>query len=104
MENIINLGEFLDLETAKEKTDNFRNQNPGKVYANMIGKLKLIAMLEQLNCNGIRIYKAVSNAGEEMLVLTSVDADGKDMADDLLIGASAPCPPMCDNNSPLNNI
>lgn len=101
MENIKDIGGFINLDLAKIWTNNYRLQHQNDVYAHLLGKDKVMQILTQQDCEGIRIYKALNDEGNEKVILTGVDLNGNDMANGLLVEYSKPCPPACDASSPL---
>lgn len=62
---------------------------------------ELDQMLAQPGCAGIRIYFGRDATGRDNLVVTGVDADGRDMTDGVLMELIIPCPPFCDAGSAL---
>lgn len=96
-----NEGQFISLEDAVEWTTNYRNANPGKVKGHFYGKNKLMEMLNQSDAMGIRIYRAIDDAGAEVLVLVAADAEEGDLDNGLILERGEPCPPIC-KRSPLN--
>ena len=68
----------ITLSEASEWTANYRSANPGATKGHYFGADAIMAILEQANCVGIRIYYAINNLGEKELILTGVDADEND--------------------------
>ena len=64
-----NEGEFVTLSDASRWTANYRNTiQPGDVIAEFQGKEKLLELLNQEGCVGIRFYYAINDEGKKVLV------------------------------------
>ncbi|MEN9973662.1 MAG: hypothetical protein RIS20_2009 [Bacteroidota bacterium] len=99
-----NEGEFVTLSDASRWTANYRNTiQSGEVIALAAGKDKLIELLDQSECMGVRMYYAINDEGEKNLVIVGVDSNGDDMVDGLLLDRLIPCPKMCSKPNRLNN-
>jgi hypothetical protein len=59
-------------------------------------------ILAQTDCIGIRYYYGRKDDGSQVIVLTGVDSQGKDMTGGILGEDMIPCPPLCGQGSPLN--
>lgn len=97
-----NEGEQITLIQATAWCANFRSQagsNPTKAHA--YGKNKLMNILDQDGCYGIRAYYAIDDTGVKQLVLVGVDVNGCDMTTGYILDKSVICPPYCDTISPL---
>ncbi|MFY7668550.1 MAG: hypothetical protein ACOVQG_07385 [Crocinitomicaceae bacterium] len=98
-----NEGKVVSLEEAAIWTANFRNSiQPGETIAHFIGKNKLLELLEQENCVGVRIYYGLDENGEENLVFVGADEDENDLVDGVILEYAAKCPPKCSNTNDLN--
>ena len=71
--------------------------NGGSFHADQVMKL-----LQQPGCTALRIYRARNAKNEATVVLVGVDANGQDMAKGVMLQEWLPCPPICDEASPLN--
>lgn len=92
----------ITLLEAIELTKNFRNQaGPDAILGGFFGKAILQNILNQDGSVGIRCYYGFSNEGTPHFVLVGVDAEGVDLVDGILAEREGPCPPLCDENSPL---
>lgn len=98
-----NESEVITLVQGRTWTQNFRNAYPTEVKAHFFGKNKLMQILNQSGCVGIRIYNAIDDQGKKVLVLTGVNDQEKDLYNGVLLERSLPCPSLCDPSSPLNN-
>lgn len=94
----------IDLTDAEAWTENYRNSvTPGTTKAHFFGKNKLMTILNQTGCMGIRAYYAIDNNGDKQLVLVGANADEQDMYEGVILDRATPCPTSCDQNSPLNS-
>jgi len=92
----------IDLREAKKLTKNFRTHaSPNAVIGGAIRKEALLSVLNQTDCIAIRVYFAKTDDGENELVIVGMDSSGKDMIQGELLERIWPCPPYCDELSPL---
>ena len=92
----------ITLLEAVELTKIFRDQaSSGAVLGGFFGETCLQNILNQEGCVGIRCYYGLSNEGTPHFVLVGVDSEGIDLVDGILAERESPCPPYCDNTSPL---
>lgn len=92
----------ISLPEAIEMTTKYRTENPGATKAHFFGKNKLLQILNQPECVGIRAYYGNETLGTKQLVLVGVDSDEKDLFNGVILDMSVPCPNYCDALSPLN--
>jgi hypothetical protein len=97
-----NTDNSISLEDAAVLTANFRQAFPSAVTANAYGKSQMLALLEQQNCAGFRIYNGIDEVGAQQLIIVAVDADGNDLYRGVLLDRSQPCPSICSTENPLN--
>ena len=98
-----NEGEFVTLNDASRWTANYRNTiQPGDTIAEFQGKDKLLELLNQEGCVGIRFYYAINDEGNKILVLVGADCDENDMENGLLLNDALLCPPNCSRPNRLN--
>ncbi len=99
-----NEGEFVTLNDASRWTANYRNTiQPGDVIAEFLGKEKILELLSQEGCVGIRFYYAINDSGEKILVLAGADSNENDMENGLILENGYPCPPFCPKKNLLNS-
>lgn len=98
-----NEGTTIRLTDAVEWTTNYRNSVPaGSTLAHFYGKNKLMEILQQTDCVGIRIYFGIEPDGTESLVLVGANANGEDLYNGVIIDRAYRCPIYCPSKSPLN--
>ena len=91
-----NEGKVVSLEEAAIWTANFRNSiQPGETIAHFIGKNKLLELLEQENCVGVRIYYGLDENGEQNLVFVGADENENDLVNGVIVEYAPKCPPKC---------
>lgn len=98
-----NEGEMIDINTGGEWTANYRKSryNDG-VNSIFYGKNKLMDLLNQSNCVGIRIYKAIDDRNAPVMVLIGTDANENDLTDGYVLERGTPCPPQCGGGGATN--
>lgn len=99
-----NEGKKVTLQEAAEWTANYRKSvQSGETIAHFIGKNKLIELLEQENCLGVRIYYGLDENGEKNLVFVGADEDENDLVNGVILEYTIKCPPTCSVKNPLNS-
>lgn len=94
----------ISLTDAEAWTANYRNSvTPGTTKAHFFGKNKLMNILNQSGCVGIRAYYAIDNTGAKQLVFVGANENEEDLYNGVILDNSIPCPDSCDLNSPLNS-
>lgn len=93
-------GAFITLAEGTTMTTAFRAKFSKEVKAHMTGKDKVLEILAQEGCEGLRIYNAINVKGELDAIIVGVDASGKDMLN-LILDRTSPCPNYCDTSSSL---
>lgn len=99
---------LIPLQTAENWTSAWQTANPGSTKAFKIDIAEVSNMLEEAGTTAIRLYFGLDN-GVEKLVLVAVNANGQDIINPTVGGQiisgtydfCAPCPPTCDQSSPL---
>ena len=79
IKNLAEVGEDIGLAEGKQLVANFKAANPEAVPGYYIGRNILDQILNQPGCVGINFRKCLAENGEEHLVYTGVDVDGKDI-------------------------
>ncbi len=102
-----NIGNEVPPEKGKQWIKTYQDQNPDSLKAVFYGSDILQAILDQQNCVGIRIYKAIGDDGLETFVLVGAKGNGNNIwpsstGDSTPQGIVAenghPCPPYCNYN------
>ena len=97
----------IDLNLAKSWVAKFKGKvGPDEIQSRYFGRDVIDQILAQQGCTGLRIYYAINDGGEKVLVISGVDSTGADMlpvsptlvaGENTLADASRPCPPYCPN-------
>lgn len=99
-----NEGKVVSLHEAAVWTANYRKSiKSGETIAHFIGKNKLIELLEQENCVGVRIYYGLDENGEKNLVFVGADQNENDLIENIILEFTKKCPPYCSDKNPLNS-
>ena len=69
----------ITLAEATAWTANYRKAEPNGVLSHFYGRDALMAILNQPNCMGIRIYNAIDPNGAAKLVLVGAKADEREV-------------------------
>lgn len=95
-------GEIITLTEAKNYTRSFQDLNPNQIKAFYVGKEKLLQILSQPDCIGIRIFNGHdTNEGVDNRVLIGVDSNTDEMSEGIILEKLVPCPSFCSANSVL---
>ncbi len=87
----------ITAEYAQKLISNFRSGvTAGTILGEYFGRDAIIAMLNQPECVGMRIYYAKNESGKPVLVLVGVDKKGRDMTNGIINEVGSICPPICD--------
>jgi hypothetical protein len=95
-----NEGTMITLNDGAVLTRNYRNTNPGKSLGMFFGKEKLLELLNQPECMGIRVYFGEENR-DIQLVLVGADGNQDDILD-LILDRGLRIPPYNGANNALN--
>ena len=99
-----NEGAVVDLKDASDWTAKYRTTiSTGDTIAHFFGKNKLLDILNQTGCKGIRIYYGLNDDGEKVLILVGADKDEDDMTSGVVLDHSFRCPPTCSTSNVLNS-
>lgn len=95
----------IDLSLAKSWIENFRNSNDvNNIRSHYFGRNVIDDIFLQPNCTGLRIYYALKDNSEKVLIIVGVDSDGNNMlpisqtvteGENILADYSWPCPTVC---------
>lgn len=96
--------QHISLNDAAALTLKFRQSNPvGGIVAHLFTKEIIMEILNQANCEGIRIYHGIDAANMPVLVMTGVDANKDDLYQGTLAEHADKCPLVCSHMNPLNS-
>ena len=97
------MANFISLEEAVQLTHAFQNSEIGneQTFSGAFEKELIMKILDQENCEGLRIYNALNKENKITFVLVGYGKDMKDMTDGRLLDQAALCPPTCPPESPL---
>jgi hypothetical protein len=90
------------LTNAIQLPHNFQASVPNDatlVLGEYFGRDAIMALLNQPNCVGVRIYLGRKSNGKLATVLVGVSGDGHDLTNGPMLENGYPCPPICDSSS-----
>lgn len=90
----------ISLAQATALTQTWQKEHAGERKAWMFSREVIDEILAQPNCKGIRIY-AAGTKDDVTVVVVGTDGSDKDMTDGPIGEMAWPCPPFCDEGSPL---
>ncbi len=93
----------ISLLDAADLTANFRSNHSTAVKGFYYGKTAISAILNQVDCVGIRIYFGEDEGANPQLVICGVDANEDDLDQGLLAEFGISCPPNCGTANALNS-
>ncbi len=97
-------GGRIDLPTARQWAQNHRTTNPSGLRSHYFGRDILDQILRQPGCTGVRVYYALNDKQEKVLLIVGTDAKGNPQlpaspgtapGDNAILDFSWPCPPFC---------
>lgn len=74
---VAQIGEEIGLELGTQLINKFQEANPTLRDSYVIGREIIEMILSQPSCQGIRIFNAINENGENTLVYVGVDSNGK---------------------------
>ncbi|MBK7148064.1 MAG: hypothetical protein IPH78_04385 [Bacteroidetes bacterium] len=99
-----NEGTFITLSEGANMTSAYREANPDAIKGLFFGKNKLLDLLNQTGCVGIRIYFAIDDETKEAgLVLVGAKENTNDITSGYIIDHGISCPPVCGADNDLNS-
>lgn len=93
-------GTRISTERGAAMTAAYRAKNPGQKKAIFFGRDHIEAILNQMDCQGIRIYYGIDSLGAPELVLVGATSAEKDILE-YVLDCGACCPNYCDSASCL---
>lgn len=97
MAQIITLQEAQELTFAYQESAIAVNQT----IATSVDKTSILNLLNQANCEGMRMYFGLTENNKLTLVLVGTNATGNDMTAGQIVDRLGDCPPFCDSSSSL---
>ncbi len=91
----------ISLAEATDLTKRFRKEHAKDAHGGFFHREAFDTLLKQPGCAGIRIYRGKAEKGTHHFVVVGVDGEGRDLVDGGVMEREAPCPPFCDQASPL---
>jgi len=103
-----NEGAIISRPDAVTLHDNYSTLGEGisinRIKSMFFGKQKVLSLLNQTDCSGLRIYFGHKSADDEFepeLILVAIDDDGEDiLAPTGFLSEGVPCPKIC----PINGL
>ncbi|HET9064916.1 MAG TPA: hypothetical protein VFN22_03740 [Gemmatimonadales bacterium] len=92
----------ISLAAATRLTTTFRTKHPDAARCWGFDRSAFHRILGQPGCEGIRIYLGQKQDGTVTPVMVGYDAKGRDLAKGEIAEEAGPCPPYCDDRSPLH--
>lgn len=97
------LGKTIPLDKGSDLTKNYRDVNPNKVKGFAVSKDLIEDILEQDDCDGLRVYNALDEDSKPQLVVVGIDSSENDLTSGVIISELRPCPSYCGGNNTLNS-
>ena len=92
------------LADAADLTANYRATiSTGDTIAMFVGRNKLLDILNQPGCMGVRIYYGLDSKGEKRMVLVGASSNEDDMEKGVIVDHLDACPTMCSSANSLNS-
>jgi len=91
----------ITLAEASELTKRHRKEHPKVDHGGFFHREAFDDLLKQPGCAGIKIYRGKAEKGTHHFVMVGVDQEGKDLVSGGVMEQCHPCPPYCDETSPL---
>lgn len=97
-------GEFISVDEGAAMTKEWRDKGCCETKGVFYGREKILALLNQAECKGIRMYFAENEKGLKTLVLVGAKADENDiLSNNLVLDMGVPCPVKCGDANALNS-
>ena len=98
-----NEGTIISPPQAKTMITNYQNSPSFQnLKGGFYGKNKILAILNQANCVGIRYYHAHNASNQPVIVLVGEDNAGNNLSSGVLINDGPLCPPFCPTSNALD--
>jgi hypothetical protein len=97
-------GSVVTLKDASGWTKNYRDTLPSdEIIAQFFGREKLLEILDQEDCMGIRFYYGINDNGLKNIIAVGATSDQNDMINGIILEEALPCKPYCSNGNSLNS-
>ncbi len=97
-------GSVVTLKDASGWTKNYRDTLPSdEIIAQFFGREKLLEILDQEDCMGIRFYYGIADDGKKNIIAVGATSDQNDMVNGVILEYALPCKPYCSNGNSLNS-
>jgi hypothetical protein len=97
-------GSIVTLDEAAGWTAKYRETiTTGEIIGQFVGREKLLDILNQPGCKGIRIYYGIGDDDLKNLILVGATADENDMTEGIIVDKVKACPPFCSKKNRLNS-
>lgn len=83
--DVASIGEAINHELARKLIKSYKDTYPESFTGTVIGRNILEQILSQPGCVGIHFYDAINEEGQKTLVYVGVDADGKDILENVVV-------------------
>ena len=93
-------GHRIPLEEAVAQAKRFR---AGLCKGGLFLRKEVDELLAQPGCAALRFYYGRAQDGSDTLILVGSDEKGNDMTSGAVLDTHFPCPPFCNDGSPLNS-
>ncbi|MBD80528.1 MAG: hypothetical protein CL840_16545 [Crocinitomicaceae bacterium] len=98
-----NEGTVISYATAHDLTEAFQTDNSGHVKAFFFGKNHIQDILDQIDCEGIRIYYGQNTSDEPAMVIVGANANEDDQINGTILDYGLASPPKSGAANNLNN-
>jgi hypothetical protein len=99
-----NEGSVITLADAADLTANYRATiSPGDRLGLFVGRNRLLDILNQSGCMGVRLYYGLDKNGDPELVLVGATSNEDDMEKGVIVDNLISCPIRCSSPNPLNS-
>ncbi len=96
-------GDHISLSKAGDYTKTWRDTYSTLKKGVFIGKDNINDILNQPNCEGIRIYFGINDNSDNCAVLVGAKADENDMVHGVIVNGGKLCPTICGVDNDLNS-
>lgn len=97
-------GSVVTLKEASGWTKNYRDTLPSdEIIAQFFGKEKLLLILNQEGCMGIRFYYGIDDDGLKNIIAVGASSDENDMINGVILEYAFRCKSRCSSNNSLNS-